>query len=101
MGMSFDCYFEYCEGVNISVQIFTWTYVFNSPGYVPKRGIVGSALLSFPPAAYEVPASPHPPHLLLPTLNTAVLEGVKQYTYIFIKPYSIFVSSFIFNLVIA
>ena len=38
MGMSFDCYFEYCEGVNISVQIFTWTYVFNSLGYVPRSG---------------------------------------------------------------
>ena len=25
-------------GVNIGVQIFTWTYIFNSPGYIPRSG---------------------------------------------------------------
>ena len=32
-------------GVNISVQIFTWTYVFNSPGYIPRRGYMNKNVL--------------------------------------------------------
>ena len=28
--------------VNVCVQVFLWTYVFSSPGYVPKSEVVGS-----------------------------------------------------------
>ena len=44
----FDCFYSFAitnnVGVNICAQVFVWTYVFISLGYIPWSGVTGSHL---------------------------------------------------------